>query len=343
MGKKIFGVDFNRVAVLALLILIPSLVFYLFFDIGSSASWLPDSLFRTIFVGWITPICFSVCWLYIILVYKKDIADVLDLMDQTGSVIPTRMKFFFSMNAVLMLALFIIPFLSPIVTILTFASLIWKASTSNRDLEYGESIGVFSKIIIIILSIIPILAGVFVFPGLLTMAATFWNEYWVANLDTINKFNMALATSFTIGDTYMLFAILKGGPSEYQYLETEKELSSPYTFGKRVVQLLALALMIYLAYIEHEFFTYMTWIGLILVCVIWLLTTAISSKERNFNISNNILGYILVVIFFAANLVAFPGENANTVVRNISLLVSGSVYLFVFFYALFHIDEIRDD
>jgi CDP-diglyceride synthetase len=154
---------------------------------------------------------------------------------------------------------------------------------------------------------------------------------------------MALATSFTIGDFYMISTIIRAGPSEYQYLETEKELSSPYTFGKNIVQIIAFALMVYLWYIDHIFFVYMTWIGLILVVIIWLMTTAISTKERNFNISNNIMGYILVAIFFIANLVAFPGPNANELVRNISLIISGIIYLFVFFYALFHIDEIRSD
>ncbi len=335
--------DANRLFVLILLVGIPILVFYMFFDLGFSTTWIPESLFRTIFVGWVTPICFSLCWIYILLIYKRDIADVLDLMDRTGSVIPTRMRFFFSINALLIVVLFIIPFISPIVTILTFASLIWRASTSNREMAHGESLGIFSKIIIVILSLIPLIAGIFVLPGLFAIAVTFWNEYWIGNLDAINSLNMALATSFTIGDFYMLTSIIRGGPSEYQYIETEKELSSPYTFGKTVVQLLAFALMVYLWYIDHIFFVYMTWIGLGLVVIIWFMTTAISSKERNFNISNNILGYILVAIFFIANLVAFPGASANTLVRNITMFISGIIYLFVFFYALFNIEEIRSD
>ena len=343
MGKKIFGLDANRLFVLLLLAGIPILVFYLFFDIGLSTTWIPESQFRTIFVGWVTPICFSLCWVYILLIYKTDIADVLDLMDKTGSVIPTRMRFFFSINALLILVLFIIPFISPLVTILTFASLIWRASTSNKELAQGESIGIFSKIMIVIFSLVPLLAGIFVLPGLFTIAVNFWTQNWIGNIEAINSLNMALATSFTVGDFYMLSSIIRGGPSQYEYLETKKELSSPYTFGKTIVQLLTFALIVYLWYIDHVFFIYMTWIGLGLVVIIWLITTAISSKEKNFDISNNIMGYILVAIFFIANLIAFPGENANELVRNISLIISGVVYLFVFFYAFFHIEEIRSD
>jgi hypothetical protein len=326
---------------LLLLVGIPLLVFSLFFGLGQESSWLPDSQFKEIFVGWVTPLCFSLCWVYIIMVFKTDMVDVLEMMDTTGSVIPTRMKFFFSLNALLILCLFIIPIISPVITILTFSSLIWKATTSKKEMAQGESIGMLWKIIIVLVSIVPLIAAIFVLPGIIKIAGSFWNDNWVTNLEAINNINMAIATSMTISDFYMISSIMRTGPQDYHYLESDNEEGSPYAFSKRIIQLVFFALMLYLWYIDHPFFRYLTWIGLILVGLIWLLTTAMNANNRNFNISNNILGYALLGIFLVANLIAFPLTRVNVIIQNVALILSGLIYLFIFFYALFNLDDIK--
>ncbi len=337
--KTLFGVQRSRLFVLLSMFLMPIWIFVAFYVVDVKILWLPDTLFIQILIKWIVPLAFAFSWFYMIWLFKEELSNTIEFMDSTASVIPNRMNFFFLTNALLMLLLFLMPIISPIFTVLMFASLIWRLLAGRNRAVGEESLGKGGKAVIAIFSLFPLIASIILLPSFYAVAGDFWRENWMQNLDMLNAMNLALASGITFGNFYFLVKVFMEGRGSFKYLEEGAEQNAPFYSQKVTVAILVTALMAFLWLTDNFMYMVLNGVGLLFVCLIFLLNQRVNKSQTGFQISNNLLGYILVVVFFAANIFVLPGEHTNFVLQNVLLIVAGGFYILVFLLAFVHLHK----
>ncbi|GAH35554.1 unnamed protein product, partial [marine sediment metagenome] len=120
MSREIKGIIVSRLIILVSIILVPIAIFVIYNLVDFNLWYSTDPLLKLVVIKLLCPFIFSVSWLFFLLLFINRFANTLDDFDRTISVVPSRLKFFYGINAIYILLIFIFPIITPIISILIF-------------------------------------------------------------------------------------------------------------------------------------------------------------------------------------------------------------------------------
>ncbi len=242
------------------------------------------------YVPWIVnlgiPILFSLPWVLFSIIRANRIANAYELMGRAMGKVRIDQKLFYGVNAIFVLVFIIMPFFSPIITIL---GIIFATRMALRKVYIGR----FHWLV----WVIPSLALLFI-PSLVAFAFYFkyveqWNivyHFWLSNIDTLFGFGLSLAISIAIGN-FILF--LMEGAKQYGSREN-------VNYGFVLVLKFALFLVLFLVYLadpSNGFFNIMNAIAFVLGVLQFVL-----ARIKNVSIEENAnVGLLMIPVFSLAH------------------------------------------
>ncbi|MHA1729547.1 MAG: hypothetical protein ACTSWY_12590 [Promethearchaeota archaeon] len=328
--RKIKGILLSRLIVITMIILVPIVSFILFsgtmtftfLEFTFNNLWVPDSWKNTILIA--APWFFSIGWLFILILFANRIAGSLDEVDINSQVVPQRLKIFFGIQAIILIIIFGFPLLTPAICILSFASFGFNLTTFRKDWNLDEKTPKIALIMSIIFAIFPAVISFAVLPDMFQFSQFIWNNFWRPYIDPFYKFTMALCTTLTIGSLIILF---KTGVSEYEQAKNlnNSDLNLNWVY---VFEFILILFLLFLEWKKIEFIQVFYVAGFLIACFVTLINYLRGRKELK--ISNYLIGYLLTVILLGINLLQEMGL-MGIEVKNISIIVSASVYIFIYF------------
>lgn len=326
MPRQIKGLLVSRLITVGAAILVPVVIWVLFTLIDFEVAWFPPGDAKNILVRVVTPLIYSVSWLFLILLFKDRISATIDAMDRSAAVIPLRLLFFYGLNALFVLCIFVFPLLTPVLAVLAFASFAWRLATVRKS-DWGEQVHVsgFTWFLVVLFAIPPIFCSVMILPETFGLAVTLWNEFWLPIVDLLYDFSLVLCTSLTFGS---LIFFVKTGASEYEHGSTDEDLRWVHA-----VEVIIFLFLLFLLWKEIEFINVFFWVGM---GISFLIPAANFLKGRQAvgAINSHPVGYVIAGVFVLANLL---WETPS--VKNVTLLVTAIVFIVAAIYTFFHLDE----
>ena len=118
--------------ILLSIILVPIAIFLIYNFTDFNLWFSNEATLKIALIKLLCPTVFSISWLFFLILFAERFADTLDDFDRTISVVPSRLKFFYGINAVYILFIFIFPLITPVISVLSFASFAWRLTTFRK-------------------------------------------------------------------------------------------------------------------------------------------------------------------------------------------------------------------
>ncbi|MFX1409095.1 MAG: hypothetical protein ACFFA6_01985 [Promethearchaeota archaeon] len=342
MSREIKGILFSRLLVLVSIVLIPIITFLIYIFADFKLWFAKDNEDLTLLIiNILCPLVFSISWLFFLILFANRFAETIESTDRVVGVIPLRLKLFYGLNALYILLIFVFPLITPVISILTFASFGWRLTTMRKERwEEDTKVSLLTKIIMILASILPIFCAVVILPEYIKLSIFLWSDIWVPLLDIIYIISYCLCTALAIGSLFILFA--NAGISEYEQIFED-------TTRKRFVYIkifeivlfgffLVLALYDFYEVYDFEVVNLFYNAGFVIVLIVSIVNY-ISGKQKTSKFQGHLAGYILAAIFMGSNLIFISETEFSDFMRTTSLLISGILFILVFLYTFIHLEE----
>lgn len=348
IGKREFKL--SRILVVLALIIIPTAFFLLYFaytdvfDFSFVPAW-----GGSIFLRWATPISFTVGWVFIILLFKNRIAGTIDKVDESFRVIPSRYKIYYGITAIIAFLGIVVPFITPVICILAFASFGFQLSTMRKDWDESDKTPKWAYITMALFAVFPLLLALAAYEDIYELSVNIWNFYRNhvlfgtegTLLEILYRISMSLATAITIGS---LITLIKLGVSEYEQAEIKAEREDLHIGWVRVIEFFLFALFITIEMLRIAYgidslkilMQIIYWIGLAIVLFITFVNLLRGRSQPDFR--RNFFGYLLTAVLMGLNLLIFSTSLTPSVqigIKNWSIIVSALIYNIVFFLMFF--------
>ena len=328
MPREIKGIIVSRLIVLLSIILVPIAIFLIYNFAGFSLWYSNDPILIVIVVNMICPTVFSISWLFFLILFINRFANTLDNFDKTVSVVPSRLKFFYGINAIYLMAIFIFPAITPVISILSFASMSWRLTTFRKERwEEDTKVSTITWIMMCLASVIPIFCTVSVIPEFFTLTNFLWNRLWVPLLPYLFKISYSLFTALAIGAFILM--CYNSGISEYEQFwggSTKKQ----WVWNIKILEIILFGFFLYLDLYEYDVISLFYIIGFILI-IITSIVNFFQGKSKVTGFKSHLLGYFIAAVFIGSN-VLFSTEEFSEFLRVWSLLISAILYIILFFY-----------
>ncbi len=331
MSREIKGVIVSRLIVLVSVILVPVVIF-LIYNLANFNLWYSnDLILKLVIIKFVCPLVFSFSWLFFLLLFINRFANTLDDFDRTISVVPSRLKFFYGINAIYIMLIFIFPVITPVISILTFASLAWRLTTFRKKRwEEDTKISMITWIMMGISAIIPIFCSVSVLPQFFVLADFLWNDLWVPLLPYLFSISYSLFTALAIGSFILLF--INAGVSEYEQLWVDSSKKERF-WNIKVLEIFLFGFLLFLDLGEYDVIDLFYIIGFILIVIISIVNF-FQGKSKMKSFKSHLFGYLIAAVFIGSNVIFSTGE-ISEFLRVWSLVISAVLYIIVFFYTFF--------
>ena len=333
-SKQIKGIIVSRLIVLISIILVP-IVIFLIFNLVEFRLWFSNSPALNFWIlNILCPLVFSVGWLFFMILFANRFSDTVDHMDKTVGVIPLRLRFFFGLNALFILFIFVFPLITPVIAILSFASMAWRLTTSRKKIWDDSEISFGTKFLMVLFSLLPIFCTIVILPQYLVLSVFLWNNIWLPLLPLIFIISVCLCTALAIGSLFYLIA--NKGVSEYEqiFIDTTEE---KYLLHIRVLELFLFLFFLFLAIGNFALIDFFYYAGFVIVAFV-AVVNFINGKRKDVSFRSHFLGYLLAAVFMGSNLIIFNPALA-IVIQEWSLIISAVVFILVFFYTFLRMDE----
>ncbi|MFX0081685.1 MAG: hypothetical protein ACFE94_08025 [Candidatus Hodarchaeota archaeon] len=334
MPKEIKGLILSRLIVLISIILVP-LAIFLIFNITDFNLWFSnDAGLKLILIKLLCPTVFSVSWLFFLILFAARFADTLDDIDRTISVVPSRLKFFYGINALYILFIFIFPLITPLISILSFASFAWRLTTFRKKRwEEDTKISTTTWIMMVIAAIIPLFCSIIVLPEYIVLADFLWNIIWIPILPSLYIVSYSLFTALAIGSLIILF--MNSGVSEYEQLFVEPSKKQSF-WNVRILEVVLFGFFLFLDLGKFEVINLFYIAGFIIIIFISIVNF-LQGKTKIKSFKSHFFGYFIAAVFIGSN-VLFTTSEISQLLRVFSLIISAVLYIFVFFYTFLRLD-----
>ena len=328
MSREIKGVLLSRLIVLISLILVP-IVIFLIYNLADFNLWFSNDLtLKTALIKILCPIVFSVSWLFFLILFVNRLANTLDDFDKTISVVPSRLKFFYGINAIYILFIFVFPLITPIIAILSFASFAWRLTTFRKKRwEEDTKISLTTWIMMGIFAILPIFCAIIVLPEFFSLAIFLWKVIWVPNLDILFTISYSLFTALAIGSFILLF--YNSGISEYEQLFAENSSKQKF-WNVKVLEIGLFGFFLFLDFGNYEVIDLFYIAGFVFI-IITSVINFFQGKTKIVKFKSHLFGYIIAAVFIGSNVI-FSTTEISGFLRVWSLIISAVLYIVVFFY-----------
>ncbi|MFW9876223.1 MAG: hypothetical protein ACFFG0_24235 [Candidatus Thorarchaeota archaeon] len=334
MPKEIKGLIFSRLIILILIILVPIAIF-LIYNIADFRLWFSnDVTLKIVLIKLLCPTVFSISWLFFLILFANRFADTLDDFDRTISVVPSRIKFFYGINAIYILCIFVFPLITPLISILSFASFAWRLTTFRKKRwEENRDVSITTWIMMGIAAVLPIFCSAVVLPEYIVLADFLWNDIWVPILPYLYIISYSLFTALAIGSLILLF--LNSGISEYEQLFEEASKKQKF-WNVRLLEVLLFGFFLFLDIGEFEIIDLFYIAGFIIIIFISTVNF-FQGKTKITNFKSHLFGYLIAAVFIGSN-VLFTTSEISQLLRVWSLVVSAILYIFVLFYTFLRLE-----
>jgi len=328
MSKEIKGIIVSRLIVLVSIVLVPIVIFFIYNYVDLNLWYSNDLVLRIVIIKIICPLIFSISWLFFLILFVNRFANTLDNFDSTISVVPSRLKFFYGINAVYIMCIFIFPMITPIISILSFASMAWRLTTIRKEVwDEDTKVSLITWITMALASIIPIFCAVSVIPEFFVLAYFLWDAIWIPLLPYLFSFSYALFTALAIGSFILLF--YNAGISEYEQFWAEPSKKKNIWLIK-ILEILLFAFFLFLDIGDYDVKIIFYIAGFIFI-IITSFVNFIQGKSKVKGFKSHLFGYLIAAVFIGSN-VLFSTSEISEFLRVWSLLISAILYIFVFFY-----------
>lgn len=327
----------NRLIVLIQVLLIPIYFIYFstrwqeqiegFFDLLLSRNdWLrpvlPEGVV-TFLVFFGIPLFFSLPWVLASIMRATRIADAYSLMGRALGKVRIDQKLFYGLNAAFTLVFFVLPFGSPLITIIGIFVVVRMATRKAL-------IGKLSKLVWIIPSLL-----ISFYPGLIAFA--FYSNYltlmseimltWNENIVIIFGIGLSLAISISIGN-FLLF--LFEGRAKY-----DRNASIPEGFVL-IFKAILVSILLLLYFNGGEKFV--NWINF--VAVGFAFFEMIMRRVHDLNTDANAArGIVMVIIFSLVNMLVNYLGDITSFIQTIVIVISGLIFFVLFWLSYKYADD----
>jgi len=335
MVKEIKGLILSRIVVLLSIILVP-IAMFLIFNLTDFNLWFSsNAALKTGIIKILAPTVFSISWLFFLILFADRFANTLDDFDRTISVVPSRLKFFYGINAIYILFIFVFPLITPLISVLSFASFAWRLTTFRKDRwEEDTKISVFTWIMMGLAAILPIFCSIVVLPRYFILVGFLWNVIWLPNLQYLFIISYSLFTSLAIGSVIILFS--NSGISEYEQTILDTPQKNKF-WNVKIIEVFLFGFFVFLdLYDKSRIIELFYWAGFVII----LFTSVVNffrGKSKYKDFKSHFIGYLIAAVFIGSNVV-FATTDISGYFRFGSLLISAILYIFVFFYTFIKLD-----
>jgi NADH:ubiquinone oxidoreductase subunit 6 (subunit J) len=333
---RLFTVLFGAfIPIYILVIFLPIFDFFTFELTWLPETWTESTQFWYIMAFWVAPILFCAGWIYFMIMFGKRLAATLELMLETSSTIATHYIIFYGVCAIVMLISFLLPLFTPIVTILSLSSVIFKGLTSRvtwQDLD--EKTKKVVKILTVIIDIPIIFITILVLPEIMVYSWDFFQSFWNNMLEPLYLLMRAIATALPIGNFMLLY--------RHAIQEVEGVPDSKYQGNTDVilVEMVIASLLFFLAMNKIPFVDVLYYIGAIFWFISFISNLIKGKRAKNKFGSRgknpqSVLSMLLFAVFYVATLIFGQTENISptfTTVRYI--VVGGAAFVFMVIFLL---------
>jgi len=328
MSKEIKGIIVSRLIILLSVILVPVAIFLIYNFVNFNLWYSNDPVLKLLVIKIICPLIFSISWLFFLILFINRFANTLDDFDRTVSVVPSRLKFFYGLNAVYILLIFIFPIITPVISILVFASMAWRLTTFRKKVwEEDTKISLLTWIMMALASIIPIFCTVSVIPEFFVLAFFLWNVIWLPLLPYLFIISYSLFTALAIGSFILLF--YNAGISEYEQFWADSS-KKQNIWNIRILEIILFAFFLFLDFGDFEVINLFYIVGFIFI-IITSIINFFQGKAKVKGFKSHLFGYLIAAVFIGSN-VLFSTSEISELLRVWSLLISAILYVIVFFY-----------
>jgi hypothetical protein len=335
MSKTVKGILIPRLVVLLAIFLVPLSIFLIFSLVDFNLWYSNDATLNFIVIKILSPIVYSVSWLFFLILFANRFANTIESFDDKISVVPSRLKFFYGLNAVYILFIFIFPFITPVISILSFASFAWRLTTFRKESwEDDTETSFLTKFVMVLASLLPIFCTISILPEFLELPVFLWNNVWLYLIEYLFKISYSLFTALSIGSLIILFS--NSGISEYEQLFTDSTQKKSFTNVKVFVVFL-FGFFLFLDINEYPIVELIYTAGLVIVIFTYLVNL-IRGRSKYGSFKSYFLGYLIAAVFIGSNVI-LTTEEISEFLRVWSLLLSAILYIFVLFYTFITLED----
>jgi hypothetical protein len=340
MSKTVRGLILTRLMVVLAIILVPISIFLIYNFANFSLWYTNDPVLTGWLINLIIPLVYSVSWLFFLILFAGRLADTMDSFDEKISVVPSRLKFFYGVNAIYLLFIFIFPLITPVISIVSFASFAWRLTTYRKESwEEDTKVGLLTKVTMVIFALIPIFCTVSIIHQYLNLSFFLWEHIWLPILPYLFMFSYSLFTALAIGSLFIMFS--NSGISDYEQFYEGPQKQKQF-YGIKVLEffifgfLLYLDVSRYLGYNDYNVVDFFYLAGFVII-ILTSIVNYIKGKSKYTNFKGHFLGYFIAVVFIGSNVI-FTNETISEFLRLWSMLISAILYIFVLLYTFITIE-----
>ena len=335
MPKEIKGLIVSRLVILLSIILVP-IAMFLIYNLTDFPLWFSnDAALKTGIIKILCPTVFSISWLFFLLLFADRFANTLDDFDRTISVVPSRLKFFYGINAIYILLIFVFPLITPVISVLSFASFAWRLTTFRKKRwEEDTKISKVTWFMMGFAALLPLFCSIVVLPVYFKLADFLWNLIWVPILPYLFIISYSLFTALAIGSLIILFK--NSGVSEYEQLFIDPSTKQRF-WNIRILEIILFVFFLLLDIGGHEIINLFYMAGFIFIIFVSIVNF-FQGKTKIKSFKSHFIGYLIAAVFIGSNVV-FATTEISGFLRVWSLVISAILYIFVFFYTFINIDE----
>jgi len=335
MSKTVKGLIVTRLIVVLAILLVPVSVFLIFSLVDFQLWYSNDPVLNFWIIKVICPTIFSVSWLFFLILFANRFANTMDSFDDKISVVPSRLKFFYGINAVYILFIFVFPLITPFISILSFASFAWRLTTFRKEgWEDDSQTSLFTKIVMVIASLIPIFCTVSIIPEFLELPLFLWNNIWLEIIEYLFVISYSLFTALSIGSLIILFS--NSGISEYEQLFADNKQKKSFA-NVKVLEVFLFGFFLFLDLYNFPIIDLIYTAGLLIVIFTYIVNM-IRGKSKYGSFKSYFVGYFIAAVFIGSNVILTNTE-VSSFLRTWSLLISAILYIFILFYTFITIED----
>ncbi len=335
MSKRVKGIIVTRLIVLLAILLVPLSIFLIFSLVDFHLWYSNDPILNFWIIKILSPAVFSVSWLFFLIIFANRFANTMDSFDEKISVVPSRLKFFYGINAVYILFIFVFPVVTPFISILSFASFAWHLTTFRKESwEDDSKISFLTKFVMVLASLVPIFCTISIIPEFLKLPLYLWNDIWIKVIDDLFKISYSLFTALAIGSLIILFS--NSGISEYEQLFTDPSQKKSFAHVK-VLEVSLFGFFLFLDYYGFPIINLIYTAGLV-IAIFTYLVNMIRGKSKYGSFKSYFLGYFIAAVFIGSNVILTNVE-LSSFLRTWSLVISAILYIFILLYTFITIED----
>ena len=335
MAREVKGIIITRLIVLIAIILVPLSIFLIYSLVDFRLWYSNDPILNFWIIKIISPIVYGASWLFFLILFANRFANTMESFDDKISVVPSRLKFFYGINALYILFIFLFPIITPFISVLSFASFAWRLTTFKKESwEDDSKVSLFTKIFMVIAALVPIFCTISILPEFFDLPIFLWTEVWLPNVDLLFTISYSLFTALAIGSLIILFS--NDGISEYEQLFTDPSQKKKF-WNVKILEIFLFGFFMFLDLYDYDIIQLFYWAGFGII-IFTSIVNYIRGKSKYGSFKSHFFGYFIAAVFIGSNVV-FSSEEISVFLRVWSLIISAILYIIVLFYTFATIEE----